>query len=410
MARESKLEGQARSSRIGLALAGGGPQGAIYEIGALRALDEVLEGVDFNDLYVYVGVSAGAFIAANLANDLTTAQMCRAIVKQEPGEHPFVSETFFVPASRELLRRGATVPKLLLEALWRYAQNPRDHSLLDSLTSLTRALPVGVFNNDRLREYLEKIYTIKGRTDDFRQLGKHLVVVAADLDSGEAVRFGEPGFDQVPISVAVQASSALPGLYPPVEIDGRHYVDGVLLKTIHGSVALEAGAKLLICLNPLVPVDTSKAVAEGVMRRGKLIDRGLPTVLSQSLRTLIRSRLEAGLSSYEKSFPDSDVVLFEPRRDDYEMFFNNVFSFSSRRTICEHAYLTTRRQLRERQEELAPIFARHGIRLRTDLLVDDGAADLWCGVGLQRKPADRTVLGDLERVLGRLEGILETGP
>lgn len=105
MARESKPEGQARSSRIGLALAGGGPQGAIYEIGALRALDEVLEGVDFNDLYVYVGVSAGAFIAANLANDLTTAQMCRAIVKQEPGEHPFVSETFFVPATRELLRR-----------------------------------------------------------------------------------------------------------------------------------------------------------------------------------------------------------------------------------------------------------------------------------------------------------------
>ena len=78
-------------SRIGLALAGGGPQGAIWEIGALRALEEALEGVDLNQLHAYVGVSAGAFLAANLANDLNTAQMCRAIVKHEPGEHPFVS-------------------------------------------------------------------------------------------------------------------------------------------------------------------------------------------------------------------------------------------------------------------------------------------------------------------------------
>ena len=85
---------------------------------------------------------------------------------------------------------------------------------------------------------------MKGRTDDFRQLGKRFVVVAADLDSGQAVRFGEPGMDHVPISLAVAASSALPGLYSPVEIDGRHYVDGVLLKTLHASVALEKGADL----------------------------------------------------------------------------------------------------------------------------------------------------------------------
>ncbi|HSL82695.1 MAG TPA: patatin-like phospholipase family protein, partial [Thermoanaerobaculia bacterium] len=49
------------SPRIGLALAGGGPEGAVYEIGALRALDEALEGLDLNRLDVYVGVSAGSF-------------------------------------------------------------------------------------------------------------------------------------------------------------------------------------------------------------------------------------------------------------------------------------------------------------------------------------------------------------
>src|SRR4051812_7878526 len=84
----------AHSPKVGLALAGGGPEGAIYEIGALRALDEALDGLDFTRLHIYVGVSAGAFLAANLANDITTAEMCRAIVSSAPGEHPFVPETF----------------------------------------------------------------------------------------------------------------------------------------------------------------------------------------------------------------------------------------------------------------------------------------------------------------------------
>ena len=94
-------------SKVGLALAGGGPEGSIYEIGAVRALDEALDGIDFNDLHLYVGVSAGAFIASCLVNNLSTAQMCRAIIKHEPGEHPFVPETFMSPAVGEFVRENA---------------------------------------------------------------------------------------------------------------------------------------------------------------------------------------------------------------------------------------------------------------------------------------------------------------
>ncbi|HEU4989238.1 MAG TPA: patatin-like phospholipase family protein, partial [Gemmatimonadaceae bacterium] len=61
--------------KIGLALAGGGTVGAMYELGALRALEEAVDGLDMNDAYAYVGVSAGSFIAACLANGLTTTQM-----------------------------------------------------------------------------------------------------------------------------------------------------------------------------------------------------------------------------------------------------------------------------------------------------------------------------------------------
>lgn len=394
-------------TNVGLALAGGGPEGAIYEIGALRALDEAIEGLEFTALHVYVGVSAGAFIAANLANGLTTAQMCRAIVKHQPGEHPFVPETFLTPAFREIGRRGLTVPGLFFDALLEYLKTPGDLSLLDSMTRLGRALPVALFDNEPIRHYLQTIYSLPGRTDDFRRLKRRLYVVASDLDSGQAVCFGKPGYDDIPISTAVQASTALPGLYLPVEINDRHYVDGVLLKTMHGSVALDAGADLLLSLNPIVPVDTARAVEAGIMRRGKLIDRGLPTVLSQALRTMVRSRLQAGLSSYSKLYRGADVVLLEPQRDDYDMFFTNIFSFTNRRSVCEHAYLYTRQELLRRFDELAPIFQRHGLKLRREVL--EGPVDLWESLGVPAEPTHRpeSPLRDLSSALDRLEERLQ---
>ena len=404
-------EGSGKGSpRIGLALAGGGPEGAIYEIGALRALDEALDGLDLNDLYVYVGVSAGAFIGANLVNNLTTAQMCRAIVSHEPGEHPFVPETFLTPAVREIARSGQAVPRLLLESVWQWLTHRKDLTLMESLTRLSEALPVGIFDNRPIRDYLSKIYNLKGRTDDFRELGKRFVVVAADLDSGQAVRFGEPGMDHVPISLAVAASSALPGIYSPVEIDGRHYVDGVLLKTLHASVALEKGADLVICVNPIVPVDTVGTVEAGLMRRGKLLDHGLPSVMSQTFRTLIHSRLEIGMATYETKFKNSDVVLFEPHADDFLMFFTNIFSFSERRAVCEHAYHAVRRDLLARYDELAPLFARHGITLRRDILEE--TRSLWDGVYQDRSrklpvTSGNTVARRLDDALSRLERLLE---
>jgi len=384
---------QNHSHRVGLALAGGGPEGAVYEIGVLRALDEACDGVDFTTLPVYVGVSAGAFIASNLANGITTAQNVRAIVKHEPGEHPFVPQTFFTPAVGEWLRRTLMTPALLVEAMWEYVRQPQDLTLLESLLRLSRALPVGLFDNRPIRDYLHKIYTMHGRTDDFRKLKSRVFIVATELDSGRAVRFGDAGYDHIPISTAVQASSALPGLYPPVEIEGRHYVDGVLLKTLHASVALEAGAQLVLCVNPIVPVDTLRADEAARVPR-TLTEFGLPTVLSQTFRTLIHSRLTVGMKAYKPRYPGQDTIMFEPQPDDYRMFFTNIFSFSSRKELCEYAYRATRRDLLRRYAEIAPILKRHGIRLRRDVLMDP-RRDLWAGVGLKGGDRRDRVAGDL---------------
>jgi predicted acylesterase/phospholipase RssA len=406
---------------IALALAGGGPEGAIYEIGALRALEEALDGdgfaVDFTELPLYVGVSAGAFVGACLVNGISTAQLCRGLVVDEPGETPFRPGLFLTPAFGEWIQRGASVPRHLLEAVADYLfKHDHEGGIASALVGrLGRALPVGLFNNDGIRIYLETVFAAEGRTDDFRALDARLRIVASDLNSGAAVRFGEPGYEHVPISLAVQASTALPVLYPPVCIDEREYVDGVLLKTVHASVALDAGADIVLCVNPIVPVDTARAVEEGIMRRGKLIDRGMPGVLAQTFRTLIHSRLTTGIAAYEDRYRDADVVLFEPRRDDYEMFFTNVFSFDSRKAVVEHAYHATLESLAERREALAPILARHGLRLRDDVL-DNPAPRLWPSVGLDlmEEPAqmddeDRgaPVARTLRDVLARLDATVE---
>ncbi len=75
-----------RRRKAALALAGGGPLGAVYEIGVLMALSEALDGFDFNELEAYVGVSAGSFIAAGLANGLSPAYLYRMFIGSDTGQ------------------------------------------------------------------------------------------------------------------------------------------------------------------------------------------------------------------------------------------------------------------------------------------------------------------------------------
>lgn len=356
--------------RVGLALAGGGPAGAVYEIGALWALSEALEGVDLAALSCYVGVSAGALLASCLANGISPATLVRILEGSATNEEPFEPELFFVPNYREFLRRGAALPALFGEALWHFTRRRRGHAVVSWLSRAARSVPVGLFDNEPIREYLKRVFAKRGRTDDFRRLPTKLVVVAADLDTGQLVRFGAKGNDRVPISRAVQASTAMPGLYPPVSIEGRDCVDGVLLKTLHASIALEEKVELLLCVNPIVPVDTTVGERTGALPLNALRSNGLPAVVSQMFRTLIHSRLELGMSTYVTRYPEADVVLFEPGRDEYEMFFSNIFSFDTRRSLCELAYRATRRDLIARADELEPVFAAHDIRLNREVLAD----------------------------------------
>jgi hypothetical protein len=184
------------------------------------------------------------------------------------------------------------------------------------------------------------------------------------------VTFGAPGHEHVPISQAIEASSALPGLFPPVEIDGQHYVDGALNKTLHASVALDEGIKLLLCVNPLVPFDASAATHRGPLAVSKLNQGGLPLVLSQTFRAIIHSRMKVGMEKYRSQYPDADIALFEPDREDADMFFANIFSYSQRKRLCALAFEKTRRNLLARADLMTPVWKRHGVALRMDRLHD----------------------------------------
>jgi len=397
---------------MALALAGGGPLGAIYEIGTLMALAEALEGFDFNELDAYVGVSAGGFIAAGLANGLSPAYLYRMFIDSDSAEFPFEPEMLLKPAFGEYASRAAKLPGLLFESMRAYLRHPLRADFVASFQRLSQAIPTGMFNNEGIDDFLTRLFSMPGLTNDFRQLKRRLFLVATDLDSGESVAFGATGHDHVPISRAIQASAALPGLFPPVGIDGRWFVDGALKKTLHASVALREGARLVICINPLVPFDASLAAHERHLKQRQLVDGGLPAVLAQTFRAIIHSRMKTGLAKYDIEYKDSDVILFEPNPDDADMFFTNMFSYADRRRLSQQAYRKTREELLRRHDELAPKLARHGVAINRAVLEDPHRSLARRMAQLKRRRAGAMgltalrlsdTLDDLAQALGRLQ-------
>ena len=403
-----------RRGRIGLALAGGGPLGGIYEVGTLLALADSLEGVDFNALEVYVGVSSGSFVAAALANGISPAQMYRLFI-ENGRDAALKPEIFLKPAFREFGRRLMGLPRLGVRAGIQYLRDPLHRGAMESLATLSRAVPTGMFDNRAIDDFLAKLFAAPGRSNDFRRLAHRLFLVATNLDTGGSVAFGTPGQDHVPISRAIQASSALPALFPPVEIDGAHYVDGALNKTLHASLALNEGVDLLLCINPLVPFDARSARRSGRVTEEKLHRGGLPLVLSQTFRAIIHSRMKVGMEKYATRYPGADILLFEPAREDVDMFFAKVFSYAQRRKLCALAFDSTRDYLREQAPGLAPLLVRHGLRLRAERIADrqrqvtDAVTDPRpLHAGGSRRRNLRRIGRDLDRTLAELEREVET--
>ncbi len=350
--------GSRRNKKIALVCAGGGVTGAVYEIGCLRALDELL-GRSVLDLDLYVGVSGGAFVASLMAAGISPREMYDQVTAR-------ARRPFGVPASPvyhfdplEFVRRSARAPAVIRQAVVSALQG-EGRALSDVMMAAFELLPSGLMDTSGIRRFLHELFVSRVGGDSFDRLPRPLFVVAVDLDSGEAVAFGKEGWRRVPVSQAVEASTALPALYRPVRIGHREYVDGGVRKTAHINLAIQMGADLVICINPIVPFFND--TAHGPLH-GHLSNRGVTWVLDQVMRIMIHGRMQYGLERYRREHPEVDILLIEPTRDDLRMFGYHIMRYGARRVVAEHGYRTALEFFRRNRARCRRLFARHGIRM-----------------------------------------------
>lgn len=357
----------AKKRKLALVLAGGGITGATYEIGALQALDRFFSGpFSVNDFDIIIGSSAGAFVGALLANGVKPVEMFFALDEHTRSVRTMNHMDIFYPNFSEVIGRPLSFPWRLIRGCVRDLLKEREFNLYFYLESLNELFPSGLFSNERIEAYLRQNLTQPGRTNDFRQLRCQLYIPATNLDTGERVVFGDAKHQDTPISKAVQASTALPIFYKPVEIDGQEYIDGAIRKSLHIDLALNEGADLVICINPLVPLynDLSRQAIPLLDGKGHhLSQRGMSYIAYQVMRILVHSRISSGLEKYRARYPDVDILLIEPRPDDYQMFFYNLMKYSARLTIARHGYEETLEALLKRFHHFGNRLRRHGIEI-----------------------------------------------
>jgi predicted acylesterase/phospholipase RssA len=351
-------------------LGGGGFTGGVYEIGALQALDLLAVNSTVNQFDIYVGTSAGAFIAALCANGVTPDEMMRVVTRQ--GRPPFRDidiDDLLRLNLFELARTGALLPLRAASLVRQVLAQRRGVSLMDLGLELAEGLPSGVYTGSGIDRYLRKVLSEPGRSNDFREVRRALYLTATDLDSCERVVFGAEGFEDVPISTAVRASGALPMVYAPVEVGGRELVDGGLLSTSNLDIAVQEGAELILVINPLVPFvnDFSGTVRtlRGVRKR-RVSDMGFPRIGYQAFKLLAHQRLHEQAKHWGERYPGVDIVLIEPEPTDELMFKTSMMNFSSRVDIADHGFRSVTRHLLGEYDRYSEIAKRHGIEISAD--------------------------------------------
>ena len=354
-------------SRTALVLGGGGFTGGVYEIGALRALDLLAVNRTVNQFDVYVGTSAGSFVAALAANGVTPEEMMRVVNKQVPTPFRDVDRgTLMRPNALEFAQSAALMPLRLLGLARSLVGQLRSASVIDLAVGVAESMPSGLYDGRGIQEYLEAVLSDPDRVNDFRLLENELFLTATDLDTCERIVLGGPDWDDVPIARAVAASTALPMVYKPVEINGRHLVDGGIRSTTNLDVAVEAGATFVIVVNPLVPYvnDFQKVIPTMMGSRVRRVrDMGFPHIGYQAFKLMAHQRLHEAVSHWKETYPGVDIILIEPDPNDELMFETNVLNFSRRVEIARHGFESVTLRLASEYDDIKAVCARHGIEI-----------------------------------------------
>jgi hypothetical protein len=246
------------------------------------------------------------------------------------------------------------------------AANLGEVSMVDVVMGIAEGLPTGIYNNRGLDRYMAEVLADPDRTNDFRQLEQELLLTATDVDTCERLVLGQGEWADVPISTAVAASTALPMVYEPIQLRGRQLMDGGIASTTNVDVAVEAGAKFIIVVNPLVPYvnDFKKRIPTMFGSRVRRVaDMGMPGIGNQAFRLMAHARLQLAVESWKQRFPDVDIILIEPEPDDELMFGTSILDYSSRLKIAKHGFESVTHKLARDYQHYKQVAARHGLEI-----------------------------------------------
>ncbi|MFL5907417.1 MAG: patatin-like phospholipase family protein [Solirubrobacterales bacterium] len=403
-----------RGDKTALVLGGGGFTGGVYEMGALRAFDLLAVNRTVNEFDIYVGTSAGAFVASMVANGVTPEEMMRVLNKALPSaiDNPSL-RTLLRPNYRGFAGRLALLPLRVAATVRHLATNLGEISMVDVVTGLAEGLPTGIYHNRGIESYVRDVLSDPDRTNDFRDLAADLRITATDLDTCERIVFGEGEWDNVPISRAVAASGALPIVYEPYELRGRQLIDGGIISTTNVDVAVEAGAKFIVVVNPLVPyVNDFQSRIPTIFgsRVRRVADMGMPAIGNQAFRLLAHNRLHMAVHSWNERFPDVDIILIEPEFDDELMFGTSILDYSARLQIAKHGFESVTVALARDYQRYKEIAARHGIEIsarRVQKVVDTVVEEEEKDISAWRRLLEQTT-GALLRQSGEAEQTAES--
>lgn len=402
---KSNLKEKKPKAKKALVLAGGALTGAAFKIGGLKALNDYFGNFDIRNFDIFLGISSGSLLATALSGGLSPEEMLKSLDGTSKKFSKLQPWHFYWPNWQEFVSRpinyAAKATGWLPGVLWRlFAKMPRqknglkhlfyefvkhpslnryeqfwemvDESLLADhpFPSLLACLPSGLFDNAPLEKYLRENIRRNRMTNDFalakKMGGKSLYITAMALDSAQEEVFGPDEKNDVSISKAVQASSAMPGFYKPVQIGGKYYVDGGVKQTANLDLIVAKGAKLIICYNPFRPYEKKTFVQE-LKKQHKdhsLTEEGVFAVLNQFFRTVFHTRLHNALKAYQTNpHFDGDIILIEPRPDDAAFFSMNPFALGHRLHAAQLGFESVRNSIEERSEEIAAILAAYGIRM-----------------------------------------------
>jgi NTE family protein len=364
--RRKKARSRKKPSKTALVLGGGGFTGGVYEIGALRALDLLAVNSTVNNFDVYVGTSAGSFVAGMLANGITPDEMMMVLNERVPSELEDLDLNKVLKLNYlGFLSKAVALPLRTL-GLVRSLARIGELSAIDIGVGLAEGLPTGLYSGAGLADYVEEALADSGRVNDFRLLDRELYLTATDLDTCERIVFGEDGWSDVPISKAIQCSTCLPIVYKPVDLKGRQLVDGGIRSTTNVDIAVEKGAKFIVVVNPLVPYvnDFEKTIPTVTGSRVRRVsDMGLPAIANQTFRLIAHQRLHQAVGMWQEKYPGVDIVLLEPDPNDELMFGTPIMDYSRRLEIARHGFESVTATLARDYDRYAEIAERHGLEI-----------------------------------------------